>query len=116
MSTQPVQLAVMPLAEAKQFQKQLEDLGVGILLNHQKSTCTRGCQVTVEVLGFEKDFPVIAKIYQENYAKLLDGHEINFEVLNSVYDPSKAMATCPACGFVFSTKESECPDCGLVLG
>ena len=37
-------------------------------------------------------------------------------IINSVYDSSQDTAVCPACGFSFSTTNSECPDCGLMLG
>jgi hypothetical protein len=113
---QMVKMAVMPLQEAKSFQDQLKSKGIEIKLDHNEQTCTRGCTVTVEVHGQEKDLPVIAQVYQENYAKLLEGHEVNFEVMNSVYDPNQEQATCPACGTDFSTKLTECPECGLVLG
>lgn len=113
---EPIRLAVMPLTDAKEFQDQLQKKGVEIILNHNEQTCTRGCTVTVEVLGHEKDIEIIAKSYQENYQKLTEGHEVNWEVANSVFDPSAESATCPACGHSFSTSQSECPDCGLVIG
>lgn len=109
-------LAVLPLQEAKDLQDDLKHKGVEIILNHNDQTCTRGCTVTVEVLGYEKDIPEIAKTYQERFQKLTEGHEVNWEVANSVFDSSKESATCPACGHQFSTSNTECPDCGLVLG
>ncbi len=111
-----VRLAVMPLSDAKEFQDQLKSKGVELILNHNEKTCTRGCTVTVEVLGYEKDIEVIARAYQDNYQKLTEGHEVNWEIANSVFDPNQESATCPACGHHFSTNLSECPDCGLVIG
>jgi len=113
---EPIRLAVLPLVDAKGLQDQLKTKGIDLVLNHNDQTCTRGCTVTVEVLGYEKDVEVIAKTYQENYQKLTDGHEVNWEVANSVFDSSQESATCPACGHGFSTTLSECPDCGLVIG
>jgi rRNA maturation endonuclease Nob1 len=111
-----IKLAVMPLQEAKNFQDQLKEKGVTIRLEHNEKTCTRGCTVTVEVLGREQDLPIVAEVYQNNFAKLLNGHEVNLDIINSVFDPSKETAICPACGTSFATSSTECPECGLVLG
>ncbi len=111
-----VKMAVMNLQEAKEFQKELAGREVDIVLNHDDKTCTRGCAVTVEVHGREVDMPMIQKVYSEIYAKLLDGHDINPEQMNAIYDPNQAEALCPACGHRFATGPTECPDCGLGLG
>jgi len=111
-----IRLVVLPLVDAKKFQDDLHKKGVKLVLNHNDQTCTRGCAVTVEVMGYEKDLEIVSQTYQENYKKLTEGHDVNWEAANSVFDSSKDMATCPACSFEFSTSHSECPDCGLVLG
>ncbi|MBT4793441.1 MAG: hypothetical protein HON90_17850, partial [Halobacteriovoraceae bacterium] len=104
------------LQEAKDLKRECEALGAEVVLNHNDQTCNRGCSVTVEVHTTEKDLPVIQKVYSEKYAKLLAGHDVDFEAMNAVFDPAQENATCPACGHSFSTTDSECPDCGLVLG
>lgn len=109
-------LAVMGLQEAKDFQTALKKEGVEVILNHDDETCTRGCAVTVEMLGREEDMEIIQSVYTRSFQKLLEGLEFDPEVINSVYDTSKGEATCPACGHNFSTSKTECPDCGLVLG
>lgn len=111
-----IRLAVLPLNDAKQLQDQLHKDGINVVLNHNKQTCTRGCTITVEILGHEKDIPTIASIYQSSFQKLAEGHEVNWDVANAVFDPSQATALCPACGTEFSTSLTECPDCGLNLG
>ena len=111
-----IRLAVLPLNDAKQLQADVAKRGVEVVLNHNGQTCTRGCTVTVEVLGQEKDISVVAEVYQQNFKKLTQGHNVNWDVVNSVFDPSKKTAICPACSTEFSTTLSECPDCGLVLG
>lgn len=111
-----VKLAVMGLNDAKELQRDCQSQGVELVLNHNDQTCTRGCAVTVEVHATEKDLPIVQKVYSEKYQKLLKGHDVNFDVINSVYDTSEDTAICPACGFKFSTTNSECPDCGLMLG
>lgn len=111
-----VKIAVMGLNEAKDFQKKLKERSIDLVLNHDESSCTRGCAVTVEVHAKESDIPQIQEVYSENYMKSLDGLSFDSKIVNSVYDTSKGEATCPACGFNFSTTNTECPDCGLVLG
>lgn len=111
-----IRMGVMALNEAKQFQKECSEKGIELVLNHDDQTCTRGCAITVEIHGQEKDLPVIQKIFSERYAKLLEGHDINIDQMNAVYDPNLENATCPACGTQFSTSSTECPECGLCLG
>jgi hypothetical protein len=113
---EPIRLAVMPLNDAKSLQDDLRKEGVELILNHNDQTCTRGCSVTVEVLGFEKDMEAISNKYQENYQKLIEGHDVNWEAINSVFDPNSEQVTCPACSFSFAPTGAECPDCGLVIG
>lgn len=109
-------ITVMGLQEAKDFQGELRKEGVELVLNHDDSTCTRGCAVTVELLGKESDFEKIQEVYSRSFNKMLEGMDFDPEIISSVYDNSQASATCPACGHNFATTNSECPDCGLVLG
>ena len=79
-----IKLAILPLVDAKGLQDQLKSKGVELVLNHNDQTCTRGCTVTVEVLGLEKDVEIIAKTYQENYQKLTDDFHLNKKIIDSV--------------------------------
>jgi len=110
-----IKIAVMGLNEGKQLQKQCLDAGAEIVLNHNDETCNRGCSVTVEVHCKESDLEIVQNIFSKNYMDLLDGHDVDLKILNETFDPSKETAICPACGFSFSTKDSECPDCGLMF-
>lgn len=111
-----VKIAVMNLEEAKSLKGLLQSQGVQIVLNHDDASCNRGCSVTVEVHAKEADIPKVQAVYQQAYMKLLDGHDVDPEIINSVYDPAEASATCPACGTSFETSLSQCPECELVLG
>lgn len=113
---EPLRIAVLPLNDAKNLQDDLQKVGVELVLNHNEQTCTRGCTITVEVLGYEKDLPQIIEVYESNYKKLAEGHDVNWEVANAVFDPNKSTAICPACGHEFATTHTECPECGLFLG
>ncbi len=108
-----VRIGTISLAEAKNLQAALSRKGVELVLDHNDSTCSRGCAVTVEMLAAETDLPVVVGVLKEEFAKNSAGLEVNWERLNQVYDPSQAEATCPACGARFSTQLRQCPDCEL---
>lgn len=109
-------IAVLPLEEAKKLQDQLFSKGVEVKLEHNEQTCTRGCAVTVEFHAKLSDIDVIRDVFTENQKNLLQGHNVDWEALNAVYDPNKSHALCPACSTEFDTSLKECPECGLVLG
>ena len=111
-----VKIAVMGLQEAKDLKKECKKLGADVVLNHNDQTCNRGCSVTVEILATGQDLEIIQRVYSEKYKKLLVGHDVDTEIINSIFDTSQENAVCPACGHNFSTSNQECPDCGLVLG
>lgn len=110
-----IHLAVMDLNEAKTLKERLLKEGIELVLNHDGATCTRGCRVTVEVSVAEKDFQKTKDLMAQEHLKNLEGHDYNFDLLNNVFDPSSEWATCPACGTVFSTGLTICPECELSL-
>lgn len=111
-----LKIAILPLNEAKEMQTRLAGDGVDIRLDHNETTCRRGCSVTVEMWAKPQDLEHIKKTFQDDFTQALDGHEVDWDRLNQVYDPSKETAVCPACGETFSTQSAECPSCGLYLG
>lgn len=114
MEFQPV--AILPLEEAKKLQDQLIQKGIDVRLEHNESTCTRGCRVTVEFHAQLKDIDIIRETFTMNFKDSLEGHEVDWKAIDSIYDKSQATATCPACSTEFATTHTECPECGLVLG
>jgi rubrerythrin len=108
-----LRLAVMPLHDAKELQRILAQKNLSIELNHNGQTCSRGCTVTVEVLGTIETVPAIQEIMKEQYQKWSEGLDIKWELLEATFDPAQTTATCPACGTQFQTTSSECPECGL---
>lgn len=108
-----IKLGTMSLDEAKSLQRVLATKGVEAVMNHDEQTCRRGCAVTVEVLVPENSLPVVQDTLQAQYQNLAKGLSVDWNLLGQVFDPSKEMATCPACGTQFSTQKTECPDCGL---
>ncbi len=108
-----VRIGTIALAEAKNLQAALSRKGVELVLDHNDSTCSRGCAVTVEMLAAEGDIPTVVAVFKDEFAKLAAGLDVDWERLNQVYDPSQAEAVCPACGARFSTQLRQCPDCEL---
>jgi hypothetical protein len=112
--SQEIFIGMMEVMEGKNFQRMMKNKGVEINLKTNPQTCTRGCKVTVEVWGFEKDTEALTEVLREEKLRQLEGHEINPELLNQTFDPDAEEVICQACGAKFSPKEKECPECGLV--
>jgi hypothetical protein len=108
-------LGILGLQEAKDVQLKLKNQGVEVQLKSNPKTCsTGGCSITVELWGLEQDLEVIKVFFGSEFAKNLEGHDVNYEALNEVFDPNASEVTCQACGAKFKPTASECPDCGLV--
>ncbi|HLT23171.1 MAG TPA: hypothetical protein VKZ84_07000 [Bacteriovoracaceae bacterium] len=106
-------ITVMGLQEAHNHEIKLKERGIKLILKTNPQTCTRGCKVTVEVWGEGKDKEFLGQYFTDDLLRSLDAEKINFEALNSVFDPTAGEVICQACGFKFSSAASECPDCGL---
>ncbi len=103
------------LTEANRIKSRLLESDVIIELIHNKETCNLGCSITVEIWGDKKDIAKIDTFFREEREKLLDGFDINNSHAEEIFDPEQKEATCPACGTLFETTISECPECGLVF-
>ena len=108
-------VGIMGLIDAKRLKEKLAEIGIQIELGHNKETCTKGCQVTVEVWADPAHLAKIQEVVKEERSKLLDDLDFDPDQSNQVFDPTKETAICPACGTEFSTKLKECPECGLVF-
>jgi rRNA maturation endonuclease Nob1 len=108
-----VRLGNIALSEAKILQSALSQQGVELVLDHNDHTCKRGCTVTVEILVEEVSIPLVQETLKRQFTQLSQGVDVNWELLNQVYDPAAPEAVCPACGSRFSTGLQECPECGL---
>lgn len=116
MQMDEVRIGVFNLNDAKRMSASLHKQGVQTYLKHDEQTCTRGCQVTVELWCRREDIELVSHMIQQENLKMLEGHEVQWDALEETFDTSKAMATCPACSEKFSTTLSECPSCGLNFG
>lgn len=108
-------VAILRLEDGKQILNQLASLKISAKLEHNEETCTRGCAVTVELHVAANDIQGWIKFQEQMSINSVESSDYNPELLNTIFDPSKEEANCPACGFKFSTSLSECPDCGLCI-
>lgn len=116
MSDGRILLGAAELKEAKRIQSLLEERGVHVELASDPQTCGTGsCKPTVNVYIQEADREKVQQFFTEEKAREMAGLEFDPEQVSSVYDSEKETAKCPACGTEFSTKLTECPDCGLVF-
>ena len=105
---------VMSVADADRLQGQLRKFGARMEKLFNQATCSSGgCGSSVEVWIYKEDVEQVKQAIVAQQQKNLSGLNFNPDLLTEVYDSSKETATCPACGTNFSTKLSECPECGL---
>lgn len=107
-------LGVMEMMEAKDLKAKLKKENIDVDLRVNEQTCTRGCKVTVEVWGSVDHRDQLVEYFQSEHQRFTQGLEINPELLSQVFDSNAEHVKCQACGFEFSPKINECPDCGLV--
>ena len=116
MDDKMIKIAIMPMAQANRLKSLSREQQIEVETFHNASTCQSGCNTTVEVWAFSEDVERISKLWQKDQEKSFSGLQYNPETINSVYDPEKETATCPACGTEFATSDKECPECGLCFG
>ena len=88
-------------------------------LKFNKATCTTGCSTTYELLVAESNVEKLVKIANDERQRSLpvDAKDLDYNQMNQVFDPNADEAQCPACGHQFKVaNQTECPECGLVLG
>ena len=103
-----------PLLQIKELQAVLERRNIPSIAYSEDGDCGKGCCGTNILLRVRKDDiqDVIAVLEQEHIrSTALSGHDISRT--GTVFNTAAEEAACPACGCVFSTRSSSCPDCGL---
>ena len=103
-----------PIVDIKQVQALLKREGIPSLLVNDPKTCGKGCCGTEVLLRIRvSDVQDVRDVLgrQHVHATALAEHDTSHA--GSVFNTGAEEATCPACGFKFSTSTSTCPDCGL---
>lgn len=107
-----------PLTTANLLKARLAKEDIEIALAHNSATCsTGGCGPgEVEIWAHKDDVEDIQKLLESQWRAQMEaaGHDPNLAAV--VFDPGQDKATCPACATEFSTKLTECPECGLCFG
>lgn len=110
---QKVLLGTANYQDAQVLKRKLEAHAIDIALVHNQATCGGGCSVKVEVWSNAADAAAIGAILAAERGRELESMGYDLSLADQVFDPSRAEATCPACGTSFATSCHECPDCGL---
>jgi len=116
-NNEKILIGVIEVNEAKRLKEKLSSRGVSIDLIHDDETCKKSYQSKVEVWVNSDSMETVQKmIHEENMHMIMsEGVDVNPDQLNQVFDSEAETAVCPACGTSFSTKLTECPECGLVF-
>ena len=109
-----VRVGSLAMSDASRLKNALETQGITVEIAVNPASCASGgCAPKSEIWAMAEDMPAIQNFFAQQHAKSLEGLSFDPAVLNSVFDPDQAEATCPACATRFATKLGECPDCGL---
>lgn len=107
-----------PTLQIKQLQAYLLEQSVpSLLISEQGSNCGKGCcgtELLLQVRG--DDIEDVMIILEQEYRISTGLEDFDTTYASAVYDTNVEQATCPACGYSFSTKSTTCPDCGLCFG
>lgn len=108
-------LGVIGARDAEILESKLAKHGIQIATIYNHSSCKTGCSPSKEIWAHPEDIATIQKIIHDDHLKTLEEMGADLNQLNQVFDPQNASAICPACGTEFSTRMTECPDCGLAF-
>ena len=104
------------ILQMRQLQEFLTRAGLASLVTPgADGHCHSGCKgPEVELQVRKGDYQAVLQTLAEEHrqATRLDAHEVQ-PGSGTVYDTELEQASCPACGCLFSTKSTLCPDCGL---
>ena len=84
------------------------------LISGDESSCGKGCCAPKYYLNVRReDGPDAMRILQEEYLRTTALESHGADHIDGVFDEDVGEALCPACGSVFETTTTTCPDCGL---
>lgn len=110
-------LGTLDLQEAKRIKSALSEKHVQLKIVAADEDCSSSkCSPKVQVYVRESDIETVKLFFEKERNRNFSGLDVKPELVNQVFDSEKESAVCPACGTSFSTKLSECPDCGLGFG
>jgi len=110
-----IQVGEAPLGEAKRLQTALEAQGVKLSMASDPENCN-SCSPKVALFVRHADLEKFQAVLRDEHSRSMGDLQHDAGLADAVFDPEKAEATCPACGQVFATSLTECPECGLGFG
>ena len=105
------------LAEIKKLEKLCQDENIGVLVVSEDGGCNKGCCPSSYYLQVRKEDGMVAlALIKKEFARTTGVNEQDLIHADNVFDGNVNQAICPACGFLFQTTTTTCPDCGLCFG
>lgn len=107
-----------PVAAANNLKARLAAVDIEIALAHNSASCSSGgcAPGEVEIWAHKDDVAEIQKLLEGQWRAHMESLGHDPDLAAKVFDPEQEKATCPACATEFSTKQTECPECGLCFG
>lgn len=106
-----------PLVQMKDLQTMLKREGIPSIAVNEDSNCGQGCCGTNIFVQIRKaDLQDVMAILEQDHVRSTGLEDHDLSTAGAVIDTAAEQATCPACGYSFSTTEASCPDCGLCFG
>ncbi len=104
--------------QIKQLHAYLATEGIVSLVTADPDSCGKGCCGGAELLleVREDELTEALAALKKEHQKATGLADFDQTFTDAVYNPQAEQATCPACGFTFSTSSTCCPDCGLCFG
>jgi len=105
------------LADMKHLEKVLRAESIAALIAGDENSCGKGCcgsnfYLKVRLTEAQDAMAVLEAEFRR--ATGLAQHDLSHA--GNIFNPQAGEAICPACGFIFPTTTTTCPDCGLCLG
>ena len=106
-----------PFVQMKDFQVMLKRAGIPSIAVSEDSNCGQGsCGTNMFVQIRKSDLQDVVAILERDHVRSTGLEDHDLSTAGAVIDTAAEQATCPACGYSFSTTEGSCPDCGLCFG
>ncbi|WP_339134563.1 MAG: hypothetical protein WGN25_15700 [Candidatus Electrothrix sp. GW3-4] len=103
-----------PLVQMKDFQTMLKREGIPSIAVSEDSNCGQGsCGTNLFVQIRREDLQDVVAILERDHIRSTGLEDHDLSTAGAIIDTEAEQATCPACGYSFSTTETTCPDCGL---
>jgi len=106
-----------PLNDLKHLKDLLEAEQIGAMISKEGGGCSSGgCAPKFQLQVRQEEIQDALQVLAEEHHRATALAEHDLAHAGAVFNPEAEEAVCPACGFVFATNTTTCPDCGLCFG